>query len=126
MYRVLKIIIRIADLVFLDDPSAFCVNFVLFVRVYKDYKLSGGHVMEELVPDTLAHLSESHLAYFNKWSTMLLIESSEEVKWKTVSNLWCKTIDERLVDYCTRQQMLSLLLIHLFKSNFCSACNLLL
>ena len=64
-------------------------------RVFKDYKAPSGHIMQELVPETLSHLTQVHLEYFSKWSKLLLIESSVEAKWKTIRELWTKPAEER-------------------------------
>jgi len=64
-------------------------------RVFKDFNAPSGHIMEKLVPETLAHLTESHLEYFSKWSKLLLLESSLEAKWKSLRDLWTKSIKQR-------------------------------
>ena len=66
-------------------------------RVYKDFRAPADHVMEKLVPETLAHLTSAHLEYFSKWSKLLLIESAEDAKWKKIRDLWTVPVLERLI-----------------------------
>lgn len=51
--------------------------------------------MNALVPEAIGHLTNLHLEYFTKWSKLLLIEAGTEAKWKTIRDLWTKSVAER-------------------------------
>ena len=74
-------------------PTFSCM--FLHFRVFGDFKPYPRHTMEKLVPETLSHLTSSHLEYFVKWSKLLLIEASMEAKWKTIRDVWTKPVKDR-------------------------------
>ena len=51
--------------------------------------------MSQLVPETLSHLSPSHLNYFSQWVEWLHMEMIEELKKRNTANIWCSTGQER-------------------------------
>ena len=56
---------------------------------------SAPHAMSELVPQTLSHLSDTHLQFYQKWSLMSSLEKQESAAKSKLNYLWCKTPDER-------------------------------
>ncbi|XP_064619573.1 DNA replication ATP-dependent helicase/nuclease DNA2-like [Lineus longissimus] len=53
------------------------------------------HPMESLVPDTLSHLSPSHLDYFVSWCYMLQLEDQASKARDNTKGIWCKNALER-------------------------------
>ncbi|XP_021343498.1 DNA replication ATP-dependent helicase/nuclease DNA2-like isoform X1 [Mizuhopecten yessoensis] len=64
-----------------------------FQRV-EERSLPSSHAMSTLVPDTLAHLSPSHLEYFTHWCLMLDLESQANIR-SGLRKIWCKTGPQR-------------------------------
>ncbi|XP_067945535.1 DNA replication ATP-dependent helicase/nuclease DNA2-like isoform X2 [Watersipora subatra] len=68
----------------------------LHQRVFGDFTAPPEHIMNTLVPEAIGHLTNLHLEYFTKWSKLLLIEAGTEAKWKTIRDLWTKSVAERV------------------------------
>ena len=56
---------------------------------------NGRHAMATLVPQTLAHLRPSHLAFFKRWCALLSLEMGHSKVVATNRALWCQDPLER-------------------------------
>ncbi|XP_060065451.1 DNA replication ATP-dependent helicase/nuclease DNA2-like [Ylistrum balloti] len=64
-----------------------------FQKVEK-HDISSNHAMSTLVPESLAHLSPSHLDYFTRWCLMLDLESQANIQ-SGLRKIWCRTGPQR-------------------------------
>lgn len=64
-------------------------------RNVENRTLSDGHTMQKLVPETLGHLSPSHMDYFLHWCLLLDLENKSGQKSGGLKEIWCLTGPER-------------------------------
>lgn len=69
--------------------------FVIFCfRSAEELQLAENHAMRKLLPDTLAHLSSTHLQYFTHWFLCMELEQAVSSQ-KGISGIWCLSSAER-------------------------------
>ncbi|XP_061197074.1 DNA replication ATP-dependent helicase/nuclease DNA2-like [Saccostrea echinata] len=71
------------------------LNCALYQKNVENRALSNNHAMQKLVPETLAHLSPSHMEYFIHWCLLLDLENKANQKSGGLKEIWCKTGPER-------------------------------
>ena len=75
-------------------PELFTCCLVSPDRSVEDVSHGPDHAMSGLVPDSLSHLSESHLHYFTHWLLCMDLEAASQ-RSEGLRNIWCMTSSER-------------------------------
>lgn len=97
-----KHIILISVRYLVEINKGWHLNISILNRNVESRTLSDGHTMQKLVPETLGHLSPSHMDYFIHWCLLLGLEQKASQKSGGLQEIWCMTGRER---YCVFQKM---------------------